>query len=108
MSHPDFSLDSEVGDNTHTTHLDLLQDRRVSQENALAEKEEHSLVQSNLRTALQKLSPREAFILQHRVMAETPMSLQEIGDKFNITRERARQLEAKAIAKIRELLHLPQ
>lgn len=108
MSHPDFSLDSQVADNTYTTHLDLLPGKEASQEEVLTEKEEHSLVRKNLETALQELSPREAYILQNRIMADEPLSLQEIGDKFNITRERARQIETSAIAKVREHLQLPR
>jgi len=107
MSHPDFSLNAELGDGSRTTHLDLLSDHRPSQEETLVEKEEKNLIGRNLHKAIQKLHPREEFVLKHHLLAENPMTLQEIGIKLNITRERVRQIEAKTIAKLREHL-LPQ
>lgn len=50
------------------------------------------------------LNERDAFIFTHRLMAEEPITLQELGDRFGVTRERARQLESRVIAKIREKL----
>ena len=50
---------------------------------------------------------RERFIFEHRLLpadGETPLTLQEIGDKFRLTRERARQIEAKLTGRLREFL----
>ncbi len=103
----DFSLDAEVGDNTHTTHLELLTDRGPLQEDALADKEEKSEVQRTIRKALKTLDPREVYILTHHLLADRPVTLEEIGAKFRITRERVRQIEEKALAKLRRHLLLP-
>jgi len=104
MSRPDFSLDAELGDGSRFTHLDLLADSRPSQEETLEEKEEKNLIERNLHKAIQKLHPREEFVLKHHLLAENPMTLQEIGKKLNITRERVRQIEEKTIAKLRQHL----
>jgi RNA polymerase sigma-32 factor len=55
----------------------------------------------NIAGALAKLSDREKYIIRNRVMADDPVTLQDIGDKFNITRERARQIEKEALRKMR-------
>jgi len=104
MSHPDFSLDAELSDGSRTTHLDLIADNKPSQEETLVEKEEKNLIGKNLHKAIQKLHPREEFVLKHHLLAENPMTLQEIGEKLNITRERVRQIEEKTIAKLRQHL----
>ena len=45
------------------------------------------------------LMRRESFIIRNRVMAESPLTLQAIGDRYHITRERARQIEKQALRK---------
>ena len=48
---------------------------------------------------------RERYILEHRLLAEEPETLQTIGKHFQVSRERARQVEAGLIASMREYLH---
>jgi DNA-directed RNA polymerase sigma subunit (sigma70/sigma32) len=67
---------------------------------ALIRKEEMELVQHNIAGALTGLNEKEAFIIQHRVMADIPLTLQAIGDRYHITRERARQIEKQALRKL--------
>jgi hypothetical protein len=50
------------------------------------------------------LDEREAFIIRSRFFSDSPATLQEIGDKYGISRERARQIEEKALGKIRRRL----
>jgi RNA polymerase sigma-32 factor len=66
----------------------------------LIKNEEKSLVKQNIANALTNLSERESYIILNRVMADNPETLQEIGNKFNITRERARQIEKQALKKV--------
>jgi RNA polymerase sigma-32 factor len=47
------------------------------------------------------LNERETFILEHRVFSDSPETLQVIGERYGITRERVRQIEANLIKKIR-------
>lgn len=54
--------------------------------------------------ALAYLTERERYIIKHHVMADYPLTLQEIGDKYNITSERARQIKKRAIEKLKLVL----
>jgi RNA polymerase sigma-32 factor len=100
MGSRDVSLHEFIGDEGDTTHIDLLAYEGDDQEVALIKNEEKSLVKRNIVSALAKLSERESYIILNRVMADNPETLQEIGNKFNITRERARQIEKQALKKV--------
>jgi RNA polymerase sigma-32 factor len=100
MGSRDVSLHEFIGDEGDTTHIDLLAYEGDDQEVALIKNEEKSLVKRNIVSALAKLSERESYIILNRVMADNPKTLQEIGNKFNITRERARQIEKQALKKV--------
>jgi RNA polymerase sigma-32 factor len=100
MGSRDVSLHEFIGDEGDTTHIDLLAYEGDDQEVALIKNEEKSLVKSNIASALANLSERESYIILNRVMADNPKTLQEIGNKFNVTRERARQIEKQALKKV--------
>ncbi len=100
MGSRDVSLHEFIGDEGDTAHIDLLAYEGDNQEVALIKNEERSLVKRNIASALEKLSERESYIILNRVMADNPETLQEIGNKFNITRERARQIEKQALKKV--------
>ena len=51
-----------------------------------------------------ELDERGRYILEHRLLADEPVSLQEIGEKFDVSRERARQLEARVKEKLKKAL----
>ncbi|OPY10224.1 MAG: RNA polymerase sigma factor RpoH [Syntrophus sp. PtaB.Bin001] len=101
MSNRDLSLDMAIGDEGGTSHMDYLTYEGEDQESALIRKEETELVQKNITGALAALNEKEMYIIKHRVMADDPKTLQEIGDLYNITRERARQIEKQALKKLR-------
>jgi RNA polymerase sigma-32 factor len=98
----DLSLDNyiDIDKGADTTHGDYLMYKGEDQETALIKKEEMVLVQRNIAGALAKLNEKENFIVMNRIMADDPMTLQEIGDRYNFTRERARQIELQAIRKL--------
>src|SRR5512145_2074610 len=96
----DLSLDEFVNDDSETSHLDLLTHDGDNQEVLLIQHEERSLVKRDIAGALAKLNDRESYIIRHRVMADNALTLQEIGDKYNVTRERIRQLEKQALKKV--------
>ena len=100
MSGRDLSLDASVGENADSTHMDYLTYGGEDQETALIRKEEMALVQHNIAGALAGLSEKESFIIRNRVMADSPLTLQAIGDRYHITRERARQIEKQALRKM--------
>jgi RNA polymerase sigma-32 factor len=100
MGSRDVSLHEFIGDEGSSSHIDFLAYEGDDQELALIKSEEKSLVRRDIAGALANLSERESYIIQHRVMADDPKTLQEIGDKYNITRERARQIEKQALKKV--------
>ena len=81
--------------------MDYLTYEGEDQETSLIKEEEMSLVKRNIAGALAKLNEKERYIIKHRVMADHPETLQEIGDRYHITRERARQIEKQALKKMR-------
>lgn len=97
----DLSLDAFIDDDGELTHMDSLADQAEDQETVLIKEEEKALVKRNIAGALAKLNDREAYIIRNRVMSDEPETLQEIGDRFKITRERVRQVEEEALKKIR-------
>ena len=50
------------------------------------------------------LSEKEIYILEHRLLTDEPATLREIGERYNVTRERIRQLEARLLEKLKEHL----
>jgi RNA polymerase sigma-32 factor len=101
LSQRDLSLDAYINDESETTHMDHLTYKGEDQEMALIKKEEMHLVKRNIAGALTNLNERENYIVKHRIMTDKPITLQEIGNKYKITRERARQIEKQALKKLR-------
>jgi len=101
MTNRDLSLDMAIGDDGGSSHMDFLTYDGEDQETALIRKEEAHLVRKNITGALAVLNEKEMYIIKNRVMADDPQTLQEIGDRYNITRERARQIEKQALKKLR-------
>ncbi|HPK54777.1 MAG TPA: RNA polymerase sigma factor RpoH [Smithellaceae bacterium] len=100
MGSRDVSLHEVIGDDGDSSHIDFLAYEGDDQEVLLIKNEERNLVQRNIAGALANLNERESYIIKHRVMADNPETLQEIGDRYNITRERARQIEKQALKKV--------
>jgi len=101
LNNRDVSLNTAIDDEGDSTYIDHLVYKGKSQEDALIKKEEMSLVKKNIAGALEKLNEREDYIIRYRTMSDAPETLQEIGDRFHITRERARQIEKEALKKLR-------
>jgi len=101
LSNRDLSLDSYINEDGESTHIDFLTYDGEDQEMALIKKQEMDLVKRNIAGALANLNEKETYIIKNRVMTDSPKTLQEIGNKYNITRERARQIEKQALKKLR-------
>jgi RNA polymerase sigma-32 factor len=100
LSHRDLSLDATVSDDGDVSHLDYLTYDGDDQEVSLIKKEEMELARQNIAGAMATLNEKESYIIRHRVMADNPETLQQIGDRYRITRERARQIEKQALKKL--------
>lgn len=102
----DVSLDTKVFEDGARSLVDTLVADEQNQEERLAQAEEGALLHERLQTAVELLDPRERYIVNSRMMAdpEDELSLAEIGRRLGVSRERARQLEARAKRKLRERL----
>jgi len=100
MGSRDVSLNEFIKDEGDNAHIDFLTYEGDDQEVSLIKDEEKSLVRRDIAGVLAKLKERESYIILNRVMADDPQTLQEIGIKYNISRERARQIEKQALKKI--------
>ncbi|MBN1253790.1 MAG: RNA polymerase factor sigma-32 [Deltaproteobacteria bacterium] len=98
----DLSLDSKLDFNQDVSFLDLLPDISPDQEKLLGDRETDTALKEEVDEALGNLSEREQFIIRYRIMADDPMTLQELGDTFHISRERVRQIESEALRKLKE------
>jgi RNA polymerase primary sigma factor len=94
------SLETPVGEDEETELLHFIEDATAE---APADSALASMLQEDLRSVLDTLSERERRVLELRFgLADgRPRTLEEIGKEFNLTRERIRQIEAKALAKLR-------
>ncbi|MDD2336737.1 MAG: RNA polymerase sigma factor RpoH [Geobacteraceae bacterium] len=100
----DFSLDSEMVAGEGYTMLDSLADDRMNQEELFAENQSAAILEREVSQAVSRLNEKERFVIERRVSAEDPMTLQEIADHFSISRERVRQIEEGALKKMKSLL----
>jgi RNA polymerase sigma-32 factor len=102
LSRSDASLNQMVAEDGDTERQDLLVDDKPSQETVLAEKQERVLGTSLLRQAMTTLSDRERRIIEERRLMDNPRTLEEIGAEYGISRERVRQIENRAFAKLQK------
>lgn len=98
----DSSLNTTIGrdDDDAVEAIDLLADKSQNIEGRLAQKQENELKRKILWQALMTLNEREQYIVKNRMLTEQPQTLDEIGTKFNISRERVRQIEKRAFEKL--------
>ena len=100
----EFSLDAEFGDEEGATMLETLADDRLNQEELLGELQENREIHREIGRAVAALNEKERFIIENRVTADEPLTLQEIADHFAISRERVRQIEEAALKKVKTVL----
>lgn len=100
----DCSLDAEIPGADGVTGLDGLIDDRLNQEQLLSEYQSNHNLQMVVQGAVSALNEKERFIIESRVTADDPMTLQEIASHFSISRERVRQIEENALKKVRQAL----
>lgn len=89
------SLDAPINSDSEQTHISLLPSESEGADSLLASSQLKELLKNKLDLFRENLSPRELLILEKRLMSESPVTLQEIGEEFGISRERVRQLEER-------------
>jgi RNA polymerase sigma-32 factor len=102
LSSPDSSLNAPLGAESEAEWQDWLADDTPDQESVLADSEEKEERQTLLSAALDELSPRERDILEARRLREEPVTLEELSVKYDISRERVRQIEVRAFEKLQQ------
>jgi RNA polymerase sigma-32 factor len=100
----EYSLDAEMVGGEGLTMLETLPDERSNQEELIGNHQEAVQLQQSVARAMENLNEKERYILDQRVAADEPMTLQEIAEHFSISRERVRQIEEGAIRKMKALL----
>lgn len=96
----DKSLNAVAGSDADREWLELLPDERPSQEAVVCDIEEARWRQNVLGVALKTLNPRERDIVMERRLKERPATLDELSQRFAVSRERIRQIEMAAITKM--------
>ena len=102
MSSRDFSLDAPFDENHELTHLDLLQENSLNQEETLVREEEKEIREREVVNAMKRLNEKEVYVIKNRIMADSPLTLQEIGNHLKLSRERVRQIESEALKKLKK------
>ena len=101
MSGKDLSLDANIEGSTERTYVDILGDT-FDQEQFLEDSQIRPLVAKKIKEALENLKDRERYIIEKRVLTDSPETLEKLSRKFGISRERVRQIEKNALKKIRQ------
>lgn len=103
LSARDISLDRPLDDDTKSTLGDLQRSKEsLSLDEDLALREQLALLKEKIDEIRPELKDRELIILDERLLADDPLTLQEIGEKYNITREAVRQMEVRVLNKIKK------
>lgn len=102
MSGRDVSLDRPLDEDSGSTLKDLQSSNQESLEDALATQEQIQILKDRIEEIRPSLSEKEKIILDERWLNDEPLTLQEIGEKYGITREAVRQNEVRLMKKIRE------
>lgn len=102
----DKSLNVSVSDEDEDEKIDFLIDKTQNIEENLARRQEASYKAKILHQSLLQLDEREQYIIRNRMLSENAVTLEEIGARFNISRERVRQIEKKAFDKLQSLVLL--
>ena len=84
--------------------LDVLRSGAATAEDEVADKEFRAMIGGRIREFGATLKDKDRVIFDHRLLAEDPMTLQEIGDRYGISRERVRQIEARLKKKLKAYL----
>lgn len=100
----ELSLDQPIGEEQDGTLLDVLPAQQAAADDMIADHELRVLFRKKLAEFTKTLDEREEDILRNRLLSETPLTLDDLGAKYGITKERTRQLEARIIKRLRDYL----
>jgi RNA polymerase sigma-32 factor len=105
LSQGDLSLEAPSNrEEGSGTFGDFLASGGDSPEERMADSELRRVFLEKVKTFAESLDARDRQIVEQRILAEEPRTLQEMGDEFGVSRERVRQLEARVVSRLREYL----
>lgn len=98
------SINAPVGDGGKEEYSSFLPDERLDTDDQLAEMQGRTVLLNKLEEYRKRLKGKELDIFENRIMTDNPATLQELGDKYNISRERVRQIQARIVTNIKHWL----
>lgn len=99
----DVSLDAPVGEDSDRRQEEVLADPAIEDvEEGVARREMQQLVEQTIARFRVDLSDRDRVLLDERILADEPLTLQALGDRFGISREAVRQAEGRLMDRLRE------
>jgi RNA polymerase sigma-32 factor len=106
LSAHDVSLDAPIADGSDRTHGEIIDLESVEKaaDDQLADSEMLEIFEEHLMEFKKTLKGRDLDVFNDRLLSEKPLTLQEIGDRYGITRERARQIEARILKNLKEFV----
>ena len=104
LTAPDHSLNAPMRIDGDGEWQDWLEDERETQETVIAEQEEYDVRRSLLKDSMSILNEREKHILSERRLSEEPSTLEDLSKIYGISRERVRQIEARAFEKLQKAI----
>ncbi len=101
LAYTDVSLETPIHDEGDDTIMDMMKSSENVEE-IVADKEKDEIIVSRVGEFKKTLNDKELYIFEHRILSDEPLTLQEIGAHFSISRERARQIESRILKKFKE------
>jgi RNA polymerase sigma-32 factor len=95
-----------VGDDWRETRGDMLSSDSEIFDSKIADREFQQIFNEKLQDFKVMLDDKELEILETRILADSPVTLQFIGDKYGISKERVRQIESRLVGKIRQYMEI--
>lgn len=98
------SINAPVGEGGKEEYSSFLPDEKLDMADQLSEMQGRTVLLEKLEEYRKTLKGKELDIFENRIMADTPVTLQELGDKYNISRERVRQIQSRIVNNIKHWL----
>jgi RNA polymerase sigma-32 factor len=100
----ELSLDQPIGEDQEGSLLDVLPAQQLAADEQIADHQLKTLFRAKLAEFIKTLDERDEDILRNRILSDTPLTLDDLGAKYGITKERTRQLEARIIKRLRDYI----
>ncbi len=97
----DLSLDEPLKDDSNTERIEFINADGDSSEDQMAKKQIEDILHTKVHEFKNTLNERELDIFEQRIFSDSPKTLQEIGEQYNVSRERVRQIENNILKKLK-------